>query len=219
MSEKVETKSSPPKEASSEDYINAAKEVADQVKNSLSSISFETVQKDLAVAFEASKNNLNKGNIGERGELMTVLPFIGIFYLLIGEIPFASSFIEFTAGPGLMLTGAGFVFTSITALGKNLTPFPQPVEENELITDGVFSLSRHPIYTGIVLFGLGLGVTTNSFERIFMTGVILYLFDRKANEEEKMLGEMHSAYETYKEEVPKFFPLLDKIRFPSFGKE
>ena len=51
-----------------------------------------------------------------------------------------------------MLTGIAIIVVSILQLNKNLSPFPTPKENSELITTGLFSKIRHPIYSGILLF-------------------------------------------------------------------
>ncbi|CAM9375811.1 unnamed protein product [Ascophyllum nodosum] len=65
------------------------------------------------------------------------------------------------------------------------------------------------MYTGLVMFSLGLGFSTGSFTRIALAcllGYVLVSGDREADLEEEKLMDIHPAYKTYKEEVSKFLP-------------
>jgi protein-S-isoprenylcysteine O-methyltransferase Ste14 len=59
--------------------------------------------------------------------------------------------------------------------GENLTPWPKPIAENQLMKDGAFSLCRHPVYGGLLLAFLGLSITTVSPGRILFTVVLFAL--------------------------------------------
>lgn len=54
---------------------------------------------------------------------------------------------------GLLALGLGgaFTFGGQQTLGDSLTPFPVPKDDGELVTDGAYSYTRHPMYTGNVL--------------------------------------------------------------------
>ncbi|KAG5174927.1 hypothetical protein JKP88DRAFT_229660 [Tribonema minus] len=201
-------------EAQTSDFVAAAKDVAAQVKNSLSDLSADGLQDDLQAALEGAKANVKAGKVGERGEVLTLIPYAILALLIVGDIPLLGGPLEFLAGPGLLLAGGGLILTSLLGLGKNLSPWPQPCENNVLITTGVYSICRHPMYAGLLAFSFGLGFATDSFTRIALAALLLYTLDKKATEEEKALEAVHPAYKTYQEEVPKFFPLLDKISLP-----
>ena len=64
------------------------------------------------------------------------------------------------AGIGLVLFGAGLSFAvwARIHIGRNWgTPMSQK-DDPELVTSGPYRLVRHPIYTGILLAGLGTAV-------------------------------------------------------------
>ena len=52
------------------------------------------------------------------------------------------------AGLGVFGLGGAFIFGGLQTLGNSLTPFPVPRDDGELVTDGAFSYTRHPMYTG-----------------------------------------------------------------------
>ena len=55
------------------------------------------------------------------------------------------------AGGLLCIVGLGFVVLGSIALGRNLSPFPKPKEKGTLVESGIFSVVRHPIYSGFSL--------------------------------------------------------------------
>ena len=61
-------------------------------------------------------------------------------------------------GLGLLVVGGVFGTGGVLALGSNLTAFPKPIEGGTLVTKGMYRLVRHPIYTGLILGTLGLGI-------------------------------------------------------------
>ena len=59
---------------------------------------------------------------------------------------------------GLLVAGGVFGTGGVLAFGSNLTAFPKPIEGGTLVTKGMYRLVRHPIYTGLILGTLGLGI-------------------------------------------------------------
>jgi Putative protein-S-isoprenylcysteine methyltransferase len=66
------------------------------------------------------------------------------------------------AGRLLCIVGLGFVVLGSIALGRNLSPFPKPKRTGTLVESGIFSVVRHPIYSGFSLAAFGWSVLWNS---------------------------------------------------------
>jgi protein-S-isoprenylcysteine O-methyltransferase Ste14 len=83
----------------------------------------------------------------------------------------------------------------------------KPYEESTaLVTDGVFSISRHPMYLGMVLLLLGLALLLGSLSP-FVVVVVFGIAMEKVfiKVEEKMMQETFGAqYVKYKEKVRKW---------------
>ena len=110
------------------------------------------------------------------------------------------------------MAGIGAIAKGVIDLGAgNLTPFAAPVEGNELKTTGAFSYVRHPIYGGLLVAATGLGVATESFQRLLVVFLLYLLLDAKSAYEEKELERIHPAYRAYKQVTPKFFPSFDEL--------
>ena len=160
------------------------------------------------------KANINEGELSTRGEGW----FIGQAVLLLGVLfappePLAP-IVEATVGLSAIAAGLGLGAAAVADLGsQNLTPWPKPVERNELKTEGVYSLCRHPMYTCLISMSFGLSLLTLSFERLLLTSALFALLSVKAGREEKFLNEKHGErYRAYSAYVPQFFPAVDAVR-------
>lgn len=95
------------------------------------------------------------------------------------------------------------------ALGKNLTPLPEPRPSNTLVTSGVYALARHPMYGALVLAALGWAAISGDGLRFVMSGVLFLVLDRKSNFEEQALTKRHGKeYEEYKRSSKKLIPWI-----------
>lgn len=111
-----------------------------------------------------------------------------------------------------MVAIIGFLISalSVLQLNKNLTVFPTPKTDSELITFGMYKLSRHPIYTGLILFTFGYAFYKVSFLKLVIALILLLLFYFKTNYEEQQLLQKFSDYKEYKKKINRFFPKLKK---------
>ena len=57
----------------------------------------------------------------------------------------------------------------------------------------------------------GLGVATESFQRLLVVFLLYLLLDAKSAYEERELERIHPAYRAYKQVTPKFFPSFDEL--------
>jgi protein-S-isoprenylcysteine O-methyltransferase Ste14 len=101
---------------------------------------------------------------------------------------------------------------ALKMLGKNLSPFPRPKEDAELITWGVFGLVRHPIYGGVFLFTVGLGFYHESIYKVMIALILLLFFYFKSRYEEKNLLAYYPNYRAYRLKVGRFFPKLSTAK-------
>jgi protein-S-isoprenylcysteine O-methyltransferase Ste14 len=111
---------------------------------------------------------------------------------------------------GVVVAAAGAVFAvwAGRALGKNLTPFPQPRSGGELVEDGPFRYARHPIYGGGILFFTGVALAT-SFAALAPTALLALFWIAKSQNEELRLAERFPSYREYRGRVRgRFLPRL-----------
>jgi len=76
-----------------------------------------------------------------------------------------------------------------------------------LVTDGPYSLCRHPLYFFSLVGGLGLGLCTQTLSAVLLhaLGFAVY-YPRAIRGEEVFLSSIFPDYEEYKKKVPLFLP-------------
>jgi protein-S-isoprenylcysteine O-methyltransferase Ste14 len=143
--------------------------------------------------------------------------YVGIQFLLFAGYLFEvkklrfemPELIQFILLP-FIAAGIAVILISFFQLNKNLSPFPSPKKYSELITAGLFSKIRHPIYSGILLLAFSFALYQNSGFKILISFFLLILFYFKTGYEEKLLSLKFPEYKNYKMNTGRFFP---KIKF------
>ena len=108
----------------------------------------------------------------------------------------------------LILAGIGIliIIIAIFQLNKNLSPFPTPLENSELIVTGLFHYVRHPMYTGILMVTFFLAIYFNSGYKLIITVLLAILFYYKSEYEEAQLEKRFPGYKGYKAGTGRFYP-------------
>ncbi len=163
---------------------------------------------------------------GERGEYWVIgqgLMFLGIVllpvYPIVGFINNLSGSSIDPSSPIWQYTSWGLtgLFGTIAAifllggsinLGTNLTPLPHPKDDSQLVTAGVYSLVRHPIYSGVIFLVLAYSCWQGSLFHAIASIVFFIFFDAKARKEESWLREKFADYEAYRSQVKKLIPWI-----------
>lgn len=140
--------------------------------------------------------------------------YVGIQIVLFGLfifIPeFQLSFVKNASFLGLfiMVFGGIVCAVSILQLNKNLSPFPSPKANSNLITTGLYSIIRHPIYLGILLLLGGYALFRFDLYKIIVVIALYILFHFKSSYEERLLEAKFSDYKNYKKKTGKIFPRI-----------
>lgn len=72
------------------------------------------------------------------------------------------------------------------------------------MTGGAFSISRHPIYTSIILLAFSFGIFSESEFGLIITVLLFIVFYFKSNYEEHLLLLKYPEYSAYKKSTRKF---------------
>lgn len=113
------------------------------------------------------------------------------------------------AGGLLCIAGLVFVALGSVALGRNsLSAFPKPRDSANLVESGVFSVVRHPIYTGLSLCAFGWSLLHGSVLSLICTLALVAFFDIKARREERWLAVKFDGYAAYRQRVRKLIPFI-----------
>lgn len=149
--------------------------------------------------------------MGARGEGWVIGQFV------IGAAILAATFVTRVelplglrlAGILLMLFGAVIAGLGVLHLGKNLTPFPKPKDNaGALVTNGVYGLVRHPIYSGFALAALGWTLWWETLLGIALALALFVWFEFKSRREEKWLLGKYPEYAEYQARVKKLIPFV-----------
>lgn len=143
-----------------------------------------------AVRWESVFRNLRTGDAGRRGEEWVVAQLVLFAFITMGINPLFVFFIRLL-GLGVGGFGAYMLIRSAWILKENLSPFPMPVDGNYLITTDLYSVVRHPLYGGLILFCVGISLISNSCDRLIFTLALAALLGSKADREEQALASLH----------------------------
>ena len=110
-----------------------------------------------------------------------------------------------------MILGYALLFTGFGIFIQGWRQLYRAKEENRLATDGLYSLVRHPQYTGLFIGLFGEGVI--HWPTLFSVGlfpviVIAYVLLAR-REEQKVIEEFGEEYLQYKRNVPALLPAKD----------
>jgi len=108
------------------------------------------------------------------------------------------------AGAVLIVLGILLALTALLQINRRLSPFPRPVTHSKLLTTGAFALSRHPIYTGILLVTFGYSLYSASLYKLIISITLAILFYFKSKYEESLLIKKHEVYKTYQRQTRRF---------------
>ena len=112
------------------------------------------------------------------------------------------------AAAALLSAGAAAGVSGALVLGKSLTPFPKPPAQGQLVRRGIYSIVRHPIYTGLIALSFGWACLWNSGRGVALALTQAVLLDIKARREEQWLREKFPDYDEYAVKVRRLIPWL-----------
>ena len=132
--------------------------------------------------------------------LIIILHFIKFEFLTNLEIIQVGSVFRYL-GNLIIMISSFVMLISIKELGKNLSPFPKPIKNGNLITSGIYALMRHPMYYSLISISFGVFITKLSFYYLSLTICLVLLIKFKIILEEKHLNTKFKNYLLYKQKV------------------
>jgi protein-S-isoprenylcysteine O-methyltransferase Ste14 len=110
---------------------------------------------------------------------------------------------------GATLTAAGLLYTvwARVHLGRNWSGTVTIKHDHQLVTSGPYALTRHPIYSGLLLAFLGSALARGEWRGVLALALVAAAFWRKVRHEERWLKEeFGDAYTRYRERVAALVP-------------
>lgn len=100
--------------------------------------------------------------------------------------------------------GLTFSLLALISFDYLLSPFPSPKKNATLKTTGVYKWSRHPIYTGLILFLFAWACSNGNYYQLIIASAFFVLIHQKARYEEQLLANKFKAYKAYKKQTRMF---------------
>lgn len=149
----------------------------------------------------------------KKGIPITAFPLILLLWLIIKYIP--ASYLALIIYENIWLKILGsillviftiFTIWSRTVLGKMWSSNAQIKENHKLRTEGPYSITRHPIYTGMLGMLLGTTLIFGFGYSFIILIYVLIVFKVKINSEEKLLLETFGEeYKDFQKHTPQLF--------------
>ena len=116
----------------------------------------------------------------------------------------------YRGGLGLVIVAVGLAFAiwARVQIGRNWGGPMTQKDDPELVTSGPYGLVRHPIYTGILLAGIGTAVALSWTWLIAVALAGLYFAYSATVEEETLAHQFPEAYPAYRRSTKMFVPFL-----------
>ncbi len=104
---------------------------------------------------------------------------------------------------GFLIIFIAFIIllVAIKDLGRNLSPFPRPIKNSNLVTTGIYRFTRHPMYYSLIFISFGVFVTKLSFYYLFLSTSLGLIIKFKIALEEQYLKNRFKNYLFYKNDV------------------
>ena len=125
---------------------------------------------------------------------------------LLRQVYPARAWIEWT-GVVLCVVGLGFAVWARVEIGRFWSGTVALKAEHALIRGGPYAITRHPIYSGLLLALVGTALTRDSRAALLGLPVVFAgLFVKLKQEERLLLDRFGPEYEKYRAEVPALIP-------------
>jgi len=101
----------------------------------------------------------------------------------------------------IIITASIILLVAIKDLGKNLSPFPRPIKNSNLVTKGIYRFTRHPMYYSLIFISFGVFITKLSIYYLFLSTSLILIIKFKIYLEEQYLKNKFKNYLFYKNKV------------------
>ena len=132
--------------------------------------------------------------------IIIILHFIKFEFLPNIEIMQVNSIFSFV-GLLIIIIASIIMLKAVKDLASNLSPFPKPLANGNLITSGIYSFIRHPMYYSLILISFGVFLIKLSFYYLFLTISLALVIKLKIILEEQYLKNKFKNYLLYKDKV------------------
>ena len=111
------------------------------------------------------------------------------------------STLSYLVGFLIMIIAFIILLVAIKDLGRNLSPFPRPINNSNLVTTGIYRFTRHPMYYSLIFISFGVFITKLSIYYLFLSIILGLIIKFKITLEEQYLNNKFKNYLLYKNKV------------------
>jgi protein-S-isoprenylcysteine O-methyltransferase Ste14 len=109
----------------------------------------------------------------------------------------------------LFIAGLAVFFAAfLTMKSKNFTVMPEPRAGSALVTNGIYSLVRHPMYLAVLLCAAGASLAYGLLWKWCLSIALLAVLLVKLRREEKMLLQKYDDYAAYRDRTKAIVPFV-----------
>ena len=108
---------------------------------------------------------------------------------------------SYLAGFLIIIIAFIILIVAIKDLGRNLSPFPRPINNSNLVTTGIYKFTRHPMYYSVIFISFGVFIIKLSIYYLILSLSLGLIIKFKISLEEQYLNNKFKNYLFYKNEV------------------
>jgi protein-S-isoprenylcysteine O-methyltransferase Ste14 len=139
-----------------------------------------------------------------------LLPLLWIVTPWLSFADFPLSPVAFLSGTTFLVVGLWLFHRSHVDLGTNWSISLELRESHRLITEGLYRNVRHPMYTALLLYGIGqvLAVPNRIVGPSYLIAMVVLVAFRLGPEEALMRSRFGSAYDDYASRTKRLVPRI-----------
>jgi protein-S-isoprenylcysteine O-methyltransferase Ste14 len=149
-----------------------------------------------------------------KGKLVVSLQFFLLFALVLLPASKDSSQLRSVFAALLALLAILILIRAFRDLGSALTPLPESKEGAELVTIGIYSKIRHPIYSALFILALASYLWKLRDSVLIAALLLIALLLYKARYEDQLLRDKFPESIEFQKSIPPFFPRYRKGKKP-----
>lgn len=118
----------------------------------------------------------------------------------------AAHLLVYGLGAGLVVAAAALRTWAAAYLNSTVV-HDERVQDSRLVADGPYGYLRNPLYLGMILVALGIGLTASRTGFVLIAGaVLLFQYRLTRREETALLAAQGESYRLYRAKVPSLLP-------------
>jgi len=110
---------------------------------------------------------------------------------------------------GLFAAGIVVFFLAVFAMKqRTFTVMPEPKEQGELVTHGIYRMVRHPMYLAVLLCAIGASLAYSEMWKWLLSALLMLVLSIKIRREEQLLLKRYPGYAAYRAKVKAIIPFV-----------